>query len=117
MENSGSGVGGVVLLIWLAVMILFIAANWKIFVKAGQPGWAILIPFYNIIVFLKIIGKPAWWLVLLLIPFVNIVIGIITILALAKRFGKTGGFAVGMILLPIIFYPILGFGDAKYSAA
>lgn len=116
MENSSGG-GTAVLLVWLAVVILCIAANWKIFVKAGQPGWAIFIPFYNVYVFLKIVGKPGWWLILLFIPFVNIVIAIITIVALAKCFGKTGGFAVGLILLPFVFYPILGFGDAKYSAA
>jgi uncharacterized membrane protein YoaK (UPF0700 family) len=87
---------------------------WKLFVKAGEPGWASIIPIYNAIVMLKIAGKPLWWFLLYLIPIVNIVIAIIVTVALAKNFGKDVGFAVGLILLPIIFYPILAFGSAQY---
>jgi len=101
--------------IYLALIILVIAGFWKACVKAGQPGWAVLIPIYNIYVFLKVAGKPGWWLLLMLIPIVNIVLAIIATVALAERFGKGGGFAVGLIFLPFIFYPILGFGNAQYS--
>lgn len=105
-------VGG---LIYVAVMVFLIASMWKINVKAGQPGWACLIPFYNIYILLKIVGKPGWWLVLFLIPFVNFVVAILIMLALAKSFGKGGGFAAGLIFLPFIFFPILAFGDARYQ--
>lgn len=114
--NGGTG-GGLMLIIPLAVMILMIVAMWKVNTKAGQPGWAILIPIYNLYVMLKIAGKPGWWLILMLIPIVNIVIGIMTLAGLAGNFGKGGGFVVGLIFLPFIFYPILAFGPAEYQGA
>ena len=92
-----------------------IAALWKVFSKAGQPGWAAIIPIYNIYVMCKIAGRPGWWLLLMLIPFVNFIIAIILNVDIAKRFGKGVGFAVGMTLLPFIFWPILGFGSAQYQ--
>ncbi len=98
----------------IAIFILLIAANWKIFSKAGKPGWACIIPIYNIIVWLQIIGKPWWWLILLLIPLVNIIILIMMIHGLSLSFGKGAGFTIGLILLGILFYPILGFGNAQY---
>jgi hypothetical protein len=96
------------------LIIAMIAGLWKTFTKAGQPGWASIIPFYNIVVLADICGKPWWWLFLCLIPIVNIVVLIILYLKLAEVFGKGGGFAVGLILLPFIFLPILGFGSARY---
>ena len=118
--TSGSGIcaaggGGVIgMIIWLALAILMIVATWKVFVKAGRPGWAVLIPFYNTYVFLKIAGKPGWWLILFFVPLLNLIIGIIATVAFAQKFGKGGGFTVGLILLPIIFMPILAFGEAQY---
>ena len=109
------GTSVIVLIIDLAVAVLMIASMWMIFEKAGEPGWAAIIPIYNLYVVLKISDKPAWWLILFFIPIVNFIIIIITVLALAEKFGKGVGFAIGMILLPIIFFPILGFGDARYS--
>lgn len=103
------------MLVWLAVVIGIIASIWKVFVKAGQPGWACLIPIYNIIVMLQIVGRPIWWIVLMLIPIVNIVVSIIVSIDMAKSFGKDAGFGIGLALLGFIFYPILGFGDAKYQ--
>ena len=108
------GIGCVFFIIYFAIIVLFIASLWKIFVKANQPGWAAIIPIYNIYVLTQIVGRPAWWIVLFLIPCVNIVVGIMLALDLAKSFGKDIGFAIGMILLPIIFYPMLGFGKATY---
>lgn len=102
-------------LISLAISVLIIVALWKVYNKAGKPGWAAIIPIYNIWVLLEIIKKPWWWLLLLLIPIVNIVILIIMIHNLSLKFGKGVGFTIGMILLPFIFIPILGFGDAKYK--
>ena len=109
------GIGIVGILIYLVILVVLIAAQWKIFVKAGKPGWACIIPIYNIIVLLEIVGKPWWWLLLMLIPFVNIVLAIWMTNLLSKSFGKNEGFTVGLILLGIIFYPILGFGDAQYQ--
>jgi len=110
---AGMGIGMMVL--WLAILILVIAALWKVFEKAGKPGWAAIVPIYNLIVLLEIAGKPAWWVILMLIPFVNFVVAIIVFIALAKNFGKGAGFAFGLLLLPMIFYPMLAWGDARYQ--
>jgi hypothetical protein len=99
---------------WLAIVIFIIAAQWKVFVKAGQPGWACIIPIYNWYIMLKIGGKPGWWLLLFLIPVINIIFVIWTVNMISKSFGKDEGFTVGLLLLGIIFWPILGFGSAKY---
>jgi len=104
-----------ILIVYAAVILVMIAALWKVFTKAGEPGWAAIVPIHNIIVMLKIAGKPAWWLVLMLIPFVNLVVAIIMVVSLAKNFGKGTGFALGMLFLAPIFYPILAWGDAKYQ--
>ncbi len=111
-----AGIGIVWSLIWMAVAILMIISQWKIFTKAGKPGWAAIIPIYNIIVLLEVVGKPLWWIVLLLIPFVNIVIYIILALELGKVFGKSGGWSfVFLILLSVIGYPWLAFGKDQYQ--
>ena len=106
---------GLFFFIYFALIILVIVSMWKIFAKAGKPGWAAIIPIYNIIVLFEIIGKPAWWVVLLLIPFVNIIISIIMLSGLSKCFGRGAGTTIGLIFLPFIFYPILGFGSAQYQ--
>ncbi len=103
-------------LFWIcevAVTVLIVASTWKIFSKAGQPGWAAIIPIYNFIVWCKIVGRPAWWVLLLLICFP--IFYIILCIDLAKSFGKGVGFAVGLILLSVIFFPILGFSSATYQ--
>jgi hypothetical protein len=102
-------------LFWIcysAVILLIIAAQWKIFAKAGQPGWASIVPIYNIIVWCKIVGRPAWWVLLLMLCFP--VFYIIITIDLAKSFGKGVGFAMGLIFLSPIFFPILGFGSDQY---
>lgn len=109
--------GGLVVsyLIYFAVILITIISMWKIFSKAGKPGWAAIVPLYNIIVMLEIVDKPLWWIILMFIPVINIVISIIVAVELAKKFGKSTGFAIGLILLPIIFYPILAFSSAQYT--
>ena len=102
-------------IIYLAVIVLMVASQWKVYQKAGQPGWACLVPFYNIIVLLQIIEKPIWWLLMMFIPFVNIYFCIITYIELAKKFQKGVGFALGLLFLSPIFFPILAFGDATYE--
>lgn len=101
----------------IALVVFIIAALWKVFVKAGHPGWAAIVPIYNAYILIKIAGKPGWWLLLFLIPFVNLVIAILVSIEVAKAFGKGAGFGVGLALLGIVFYPILGFGDATYQGA
>lgn len=116
MESNGGGglIGGVLGLVWLVFVVVILVSFWKVFTKAGQPGWACIIPIYNAIVLLKIAGKPVWWFLLLLIPGVNLVVGILACMAIAKNFGKGAGFGLGLFFLGIIFFPILGFGDAQY---
>lgn len=116
MDQNAAGLfSSVFLIVVLAVVVLVIASMWKTFTKAGQPGWAAIIPIYNLVVLLKIAGKPVWWLILFLVPFVNIVMSFIVFISLAKSFGKGAGFGVGLVLLGFIFFPILGFGDARYQ--
>lgn len=112
MNNTG---GFFTSLFLIAVAVLMLVSVWKVFVKAGKPGWASLIPLYNAYVLLKIAGKPGWWLFLLLIPLVNLVFGFLTMLGMAERFGKGAGYALGLIFLPVIFYPMLAFGSSAYS--
>ena len=114
MYLLGNYMVAVLLLVDLALVILMIVSMWKIFEKAGKPGWASLIPIYNTIVLLDIVGKPWWWIFLLIIPIVNIIFAIIVIHGLSKSFGLNGWFTLGLIFLSIIFYPILAFGDYKY---
>ncbi|PPK67485.1 DUF5684 domain-containing protein [Actinokineospora auranticolor] len=101
-------------LIGLAFAVVGIVAMWRIFTKAGQPGWAAIVPFYNTYTLLKIVGRPGWWLALLFIPLVNIVILIIVVVDLAKAFGKGGGFAFVLIFFSFIGMLILAFGSARY---
>ena len=102
------------LLIWSAVAIIGIVAYWKIFTKAGRSGVASLIPIYNLYVLAKIVGKRGWYLLWFLVPIANLVVAIKLIHYLSKSFGKDVGFTLGLLFLPIIFYPILAFGDSKY---
>ena len=103
------------LIIYLGVAVFMIAAIWKVFAKAGEPGWACIVPIYNWIVQLRIIGRPWWWFLLMLVPIVNIVILFIVAIETAKCFGRGAGFGVGLVFLPFIFYAILGFGSAQYQ--
>jgi len=102
-------------IISLVLAVLLIVSMWKIYTKAQKPGWACLIPIYNLIVLLEIVGKPWWWLLLMLIPFVNIVFAIWMTNLLSKSFGHGAGFTIGLLVLSIIFYPILGLGSSIYT--
>jgi hypothetical protein len=114
-QEDGGGIAGLFgSLLYFAFIVVLIAAMWKIFTKAGKPGWAAIVPIYNTIVLLQIIGRPLWWIVLLFIPIANLIVLVIAMIDLAKSFGKGMGFAVGLILLSPVFVPLLGFGDARY---
>lgn len=112
---TAGAVAGGVMFVYVAILIVMIIAMWKLFSKAGQPGWAAIIPIYNAYVMLKVAGKPGWWLVLLLIPLVNLVISIMATHGVSTQFGKGVGYTIGLILLPFIFLPILAFGSATYT--
>jgi len=109
--------GAGITIVYLAVLVVIIASMWKIYTKAGKPVWAAIIPIYNIIVLLEIVGKPAWWIILFLIPFVNLVIAIIVIHRLSLSFGQGVGMTILLLLLGIVGYPMLAFGSAKYVGA
>jgi hypothetical protein len=105
------------MIVALLFAALLVASLWKIFAKAGEPGWAAIVPIYNIVVLLKVAGKPIWFIVLFFVPLVSLVAAFLVSFGLAKNFGKGGGFGVGLALLGFIFYPILAFGDAQYQGA
>lgn len=112
-----AGIGAGFIFFCLFMVALYVVAIWKIFTKAGKPGWASLVPIYNIIVLLEICDKPLWWFLLLLIPLVNVIFAILLYVALAEAFGKGVGFAIGLLLLGFVFFPVLAFSDAQYRGA
>lgn len=114
-STMGTGFGIAYLIFVIALYALLIVANWKIFTKAGKPGWASIIPFYNLYVLFEIAGMNGWLFLLLCLPIVNIVMLILLYINLAKAFGKGTGFILGLIFLPNIFTLILGFGSAQYQ--
>ena len=114
-STQGEPPSPVSIIFGLLVALLLIVAMWKVFTKAGQSGWASIIPIYNLYIWCKIVGRQWWWILLMLIPFVNFIVCIILCIDLAKSFGKGVGFGIGLALLGIIFFPILGFGSAQYQ--
>lgn len=96
--------------------LLMIVALWKVFTKAGKPGWAAIIPIYNLYVLLKIVGRPGWWLILFIIPFVNIIMAFVVYVDVAKSFGKGAAFGIFLLgFFSFIGYPMLAFGNAAYQ--
>ena len=115
-QNDGGGVAaGFLIVVYIAVIAFVIAGMWKTFAKAGQPGWTAIIPILNLLVLIRIAGREWWWLLLMLIPCVSIVIFAIVALDVARRFGRTTAFGVGLWLLSPIFLLILGFGDSEFQ--
>ena len=112
--NYWSQMGPAVGLIWLVVLVFYIYVQWRIFEKAGLPGWGVIIPIYNIYLILKVAKRPGWWLILFFIPIVNLIIAIIIPFDIAKNFKKDSLFGAGLLFLGFIFYPVLAFGKAKY---
>jgi hypothetical protein len=116
-RSAGSSAAGMVMcVIYLAIAVLVIAGFWKTFSKAGEPGWAAIVPIYNLVILCKVAGKPWALIFLILIPLVGpLILYILLGLGVAQNFGKGAGYGIGLALLPMVFYPMLGFGDAKYS--
>ena len=110
--------GGFMMIVMLAIAVVFIAGLWKVFTKAGQPGWAALVPIYNFYVLTQIAGRPAWWIVLMLIPLVSIVVMALLAIDIAKAFGQSAVFGIVMLFLLLpIGYLVLGFGNYQYLGA
>lgn len=115
-SSAGAGVGILFfVLIYLAIVVLYIAGLWKVFEKAGQQGWLAIIPILNIYILIKIAGREGWWILLFLIPCVSFVVAAIVYIDVAGKFGKSAAYGIGMWLLGFIFIPMLGFGDATYQ--
>ncbi|MEL6590260.1 MAG: DUF5684 domain-containing protein [Bacteroidota bacterium] len=108
----------------MAVFGLLIFSKWRIFEKAGEKGWKAIIPIYNYWTLYEIAGKPGWWSLLIFgafVPFLNVlfvpavtVIYIIAVVALARKFKLGDGMTVGLIFLPMVFFPIVALGDYQY---
>ncbi len=116
--DAAAGVGGMLLCIgifwvmYFLVLLISLIGAWKVFTKAGQPGWAVLIPFYNTYVLVIEIAKKdmTWFLLSIFVPFAVI----IPLMDAAEKFGKDRMYGLGLAFLPFIFWPMLGFGDAEY---
>jgi hypothetical protein len=115
-EDGGGGglIAGVFSLFFLALIVVMVVANWKLFEKAGQPGWACIIPVYNLYVMLQVAGMGAIWLLAFFIPFLNIIAMIMVYMRIARAFGQSALVGVAMIFLPFIIMPMLAFGDAQW---
>lgn len=106
--------GGGFLLSIFAVMVIVIIGYWKVFEKANKPGWAAIVPFYNWFVLSEIAGLSPLWFIMLFIPIANIIALFRINIGVAENFGKSAGYGVGMVFIPYILYPKLGFGDEVY---
>lgn len=113
--NMVGAIAGALGIFLFVLIIVVIIGGWKVFDKAGEPGWASIVPIYSFVVLLKIIDKPLWWIILMFVPPVNLVIAIICCIELAKKFDKGAGFGIGLAFFSFIFVPILGFGSAQYQ--
>lgn len=113
-QSDGGGGSTIFWILYAVFIVAYLVGGWMMYEKAGQAGWKVLIPFYNVYILLKIVGRPGWWLILYLIPIVNIVILVIVSIDQAKSFGHGVGFALGLIFLAPIFWMILGFGPSRY---
>ncbi|MCR5702361.1 MAG: DUF5684 domain-containing protein [Lachnospiraceae bacterium] len=112
-----SAFAGIYSIFCIAIGIFMLVCEWRIFSKAGEPGWAAIVPFYNAYVLAKIAMGNGWLFLLLFVPFVNFVVAIIMIFKLSSAFGHGVGFGFGLLFLSIIFFPILAFGSSEYVGA
>jgi hypothetical protein len=113
-SDPSAGIPAGLLFVYFLIVVFMVVSSWKLYAKAGKPGWASIVPIYNIIVLLQIVGRPVWWILLMLVPFVNIVVAIILTNDLSKSFGKDVAWTLGLLFLPFVFMPMLAFGKAKY---
>jgi hypothetical protein len=121
-DGPAAGVNGALAMMGPAILgfqlifaVTIIASMWKVFTKANESGWKSIIPFYNLLVMLRIVRLPGYFLLLWFIPLVNLYAVIRTYHRFSRSFGKGGGFTFGLICLPLIFWPILAFGSSEYQ--
>lgn len=115
-STIGAG-AAIAFLVVITLAVFYIGAMWKVFTKAGRAGWLSLIPIVNTIVLCHIAGKSGWWILLLCIPVIDVIVAVMLILELSKAFGHGMGFALGLLFLGFIFWPILGYGSSQYHLA
>jgi hypothetical protein len=113
-DGAAGAAVGVMMFVYLALFVITVIGLWKVFEKAGKPGWAAIIPIYNIIVLLEIVGKPAWWVILFLIPIVGFIMWIIVANQLSISFGQGIGITILLIFLSFVGFMVIGFGSARY---
>lgn len=113
-DGQNFGQFGFFAFFFFVLCVLAAIGLWKVFVKAGKPGWAAIVPVYNVVVMTRIAGVPVWWALLFFVPLVNLVACVVILVGFAKAFGKGVAFALGLWFLPMIFYPVLGFGESRY---
>lgn len=113
IQNSFFG-SGLHLGISLLVTIFYVACLWKVFTKAGQPGWAAIIPIYNLVILFRVAQMNPWWILAFLVPILNLVIYVMNQHRISRAFGHGAGFTCGLIFLGFIFYPILAFNNDTY---
>ncbi|HEX4607263.1 MAG TPA: DUF5684 domain-containing protein [Urbifossiella sp.] len=105
-----------IFLFMMMFVVAILAAMWKVFEKAGQPGWAAIVPIYNnYVLTCEIAKKEILWFILMFVPFISIVAYFIVCIEVAKKFGKDAGYGIGLAILPFVFFPMLAFTDAKYQ--
>jgi hypothetical protein len=114
VPDGAAALGLGMLLFNLLVVVGVLVGMWKVFVKANKPGWAALVPIYNLLVLAEVGGKPSWWAILLFVPLVNLIVFVVICMGVAKNFGKNELYGIGLALLGFIFFPLLGFGNARY---
>ena len=114
--NPAAVMAGLVvnLFVSLFLYVVFVIGTWKVFSKAGRPGWWSIIPILNVIVLLQISGRSGWWVLGYLVPILNLFVHIRWGIEMAHAYGRGIGFAIGLILLEPLFLVILGFSDARY---
>ena len=112
-----AGIGIFMYIIAIAASILLLVSMWKVFKKFGKPGWAAIIPIYNIYIMCEIAEKEWWYILLLCVPIANIYAMYVLYSAIANKLGKSTGFVIGMILVPYVFWPILAFSKSEVAVA
>ncbi|MCK5803897.1 MAG: signal peptidase I [Lentisphaeria bacterium] len=110
MEKMGFTLVAVSVFLAVASALVMLISVARVLSKAGQPGWAVIVPVYNVICLLRVARMPLWWLLLFLVPVVSIVPSVLLPLGIARRFGRGGGFAMGLLFVPVGFWPLLAFG-------
>lgn len=117
-QTNNGAVAGLLLFLFFIIfvaVVIAVVSMWKLFTKAGKPGWAAIVPIYNLMVMAEISGKPSWWGLLVLVPFANIVFSFWIMWLFVERFGKGPGFFIFYVLLPIVALPVLAFGKSQYQ--